>query len=218
MKVILICALLLSGCMALQGPLAYRYVPTISNEPQLPFHVAMEKFADDRPVQVKQPEASDTTVSAQPTDRDDTARIEPVAEQVTVAIMEDFQESRLFESIVPFPDAGSSLSLRGAVKRFTWEHSNVGAIPIIGWLMGIVGAPIHFMSATAAIEVGLFDRQGKKLGTYAGRSEVKDSFNLYYGPSESGAELAQALRSASQQIKVAIRADYAAGKFNGGAP
>jgi hypothetical protein len=217
---------LLSGCMALNGPLAYRYVPSLSNDLPLPFRVSLEQFRDERPAllpeQYRNPapsrqmtgreESGDSKRSSQKAesmpgsgDRETTRRIEPVDAQVTMTLLEDFRESRFFESVDFIGSRQlATLLMRGATKRFTWDEFVI-PIPII--------FP-EYTSATVTLSVQLIDPHTDKVLTEYEKSEtVKDSFYLFTTSAEAGTELASALKSVSQQIKTAIRADYIAGKL-----
>lgn len=227
---LLICPLaILSGCMTLNGPLAYRYVPPLSNDPPLPFRVSIEKFSDERPALTpgtpsssqEGPEPDQSGAQPEPVagsgDREATQRIEPVDAQVTMALLEDFRMSRFFES-VEYADSlkSSALVMRGTIWRFTWSErpSPIVFMPVIN-LLALCGIHIEYTSATVSFHIELIDsRTDKRITEYDLSEQIEDAFTLYDQSAESGAELAMALRSVSQQLKASIRADYESGKFS----
>jgi hypothetical protein len=221
---------ILSGCMTLNGPLAYRYVPPLSNTPPLPFRLSIEKFRDGRPALTPAAPPS-ATAGAEPEpsgaarpeplsgsgDRESTQRIEPVDAQVTMALLEDFRVSRFFESVDSAGSRPSStLVMRGTIWRFTWSErpSPILYIPVIN-LLTLFGIPIEYTSATVSFQIELVDpRTEKMLTEYDLTEQIDDTFTLYDQSVEAGAELATALRSVSQQLKAYIRSDYESGKFS----
>jgi len=163
--------------------------------------IGMGKFVDVRPDD----------------DKKATDNITDVDEKVTAKFLEDFRTSRMFSS-VDFPALRDkdSLILKGEIKRFYWKtnHNPIKFIPVVNLLM-LLGITSYEIEAVVDLKVQAIDpRTGAVLAEYEKTSTKKDSGTLYNSRSgESGAELAEAFRDVSKQIKEAIASDILKGKI-----
>jgi hypothetical protein len=138
-----------------------------------------------------------------------------------MALMEDFRSAGLFQSVVlTGPAPAGALRLRGSIRRFTWSgvSSPLAFIPGINLLL-LFGIPAFYTEGRVTLHLQLIEPSTDRvLADYEKTATMEDSFTIYYGASESGAELAAALKSVSQQLQAAIRADYAAGTLTPARP
>lgn len=186
---------LTTGCATLNGTIPFRYVPSLpSAKPDKTVNLGVEKLLDNRPKD----------------DREATDAITDVDEKVTAKLIEDFRSSQIFTS-VDFPvEKKDDLVLKGQIKRFYWKltPSPIIFIPLLN-LVIYFGIPIYDIESVAELQVQFVNpKTGQSLAEYNKSSTKTQSYTLYnFKAGEAGAELAEAFREVSKQIKDAIISD-----------
>ena len=184
-----------TGCGTLNGTIPFRYVPSLpSAKPDKTVNLGVEKLLDNRPKD----------------DKEATDAITDVDEKVTAKLIEDFRSSQIFAS-VDFPvEKKDDLVLKGEIKRFYWKlsPSPIIFIPLLNLLM-YFGIDIYNIESVAEFHIQLINpKTGQSLAEYNKSSTKAQSYTLYnFKAGEAGAELAEAFREVSKQIKDAIISD-----------
>jgi hypothetical protein len=134
-----------------------------------------------------------------------------LATEVTNALLTDFSNNQVFESIqkrMDHPD----IVLSGTIHRF-YGQTGLNAL---GWatmpidFVWIFGLPIQSEYGAVDIEISLQRADGTALGTYRGKSEFSESFTMYTNMALSiGTRLNKAFDDAVAQIRSQILADSA---------
>ena len=175
-----------AACASLNGEVPFRYTPSLPTAQPVPLTAGMAIFEDQRPEDQRKKMKS----------------IADVDEKVTAKFLDDVRTSGVFTQ-VNFPPTGQEdLQLRPRITSFVWraKPSPILYIPIVQLSM-YFGVPMYTIEATAAFEVDAVDASGV-IKTYAGEFTQVTKQSLYNSTAgEMGAELADAFRAASKQIK-----------------
>jgi len=181
-----------SGCASLNGSVPFNYQPSLlASTETINKTAGMELLIDQRPEK----------------DEAYTKSIKDVSEKVTSKLIEDFEQSRLFENIHFSQEVGDDFIIEGVVNRFMWKMyaTPISYIPLIN-LVIYFGVPCSESYGIAEITLIVKDaRSGKILGTFKSESKVTDVYTLYnVKAGEAGAELAEAFRNVAKDLKEQI--------------
>jgi hypothetical protein len=192
---------LFQGCATLNGTVPFKYVPSLPTGEPISLRVGMEKLTDVR--------SKD--------DRQATESIADVDEKITAKLLEDFRSSQIFTTIdFPVQKEKDAIVIKGEIKQFYWKltPSPVIFIPFIQLLM-YFGVPIYDVVGIADFHVQLVNPlTGQVVREYDKSSTKTESYTLYnLKAGEAGAELAEAFREVSKQIKQGIVADGQEGRL-----
>jgi hypothetical protein len=194
-------AVLIQGCATLNGTVPFKYVPSLATGEPSNLRLGMEKLDDKRPDD----------------DRLATKTIDDVDEKVTAKLLEDFRSSQMF-SVIDFPiqKDKDDLIMKGEIRRFYWELHPIPIvfIPFINILLAF-DIPTYYADGTTELNVKLVSSNtGKVLAEYDKTSTKTETYSLYnFKDGEEGAELAEAFREVSKQLKEAILSDIKAGRL-----
>lgn len=200
--IVLFVGTLLEGCVTLNGSVPFKYVSSLPTGEPISLRAGMEKLVDSRPED----------------DRSATKSISDVDEKITSKLLEDFRSSQLFTAVdFPIQRDKDAVIIKGEIKRFYWKltPSPVIFIPLIQLLM-YFGVPIYDVVGVADIHVQLVNpATGQILKEYDKSSTKTESYTLYnLKAGEAGAELAEAFRDVSKQIKESIVSDINGGRLS----
>jgi len=193
--------LLLQGCATLNSSVPFKYIPSLPTTETIDLRLGMEKLVDIRPEK----------------DRSATKSIADVDEKVTAKLLEDFRSSQIFTTVdYPIQKEKDDLILKGEIKRFYWKTSisPIAFIPIIN-LAIYFGAPMYNVEGVAHFHFQLINAKTENVvAEYDKMAIKKETYSLYnFKAGEAGAELAEAFRDVSKQIKEAILSDIKRGRI-----
>lgn len=132
-----------------------------------------------------------------------------LATEVTNAVLIDFSNNQVFESIQKRLE-NPSLILNGTIHRFYGQAGPNAlmwaTIPIdIVWFFGL---PIQSSYGAVDLEISIQQPNGTLVGTYRGKSEFSDNFSIYVNVALAiGTRLNKAFDDAIAQIRNQILAD-----------
>ncbi|MEW6776239.1 MAG: hypothetical protein AB1405_08095, partial [Bdellovibrionota bacterium] len=160
----------------------------------LAIRASLEKVTDARP----------------PLDIKATKSIPDLSDKVTAKLLSDFRESQVFQA-TSFPvDPESDVVLKVTIKRFYWKFKIYPTyfLPLIQ-VIHIFGAPMADILGISELTAKVVHQtSGNEIATYEGKGQLKSVMSMYdMKTGEMGAELADAFRQASKQIKEAIWKD-----------
>lgn len=186
---------LFQGCATLNGTVPFKYVPSLPSREPINLRLGMEKLVDIRPED----------------DRSATESIADVDEKVTAKLLEDFRSSQIFATIgFPAQREKDDLIMKGEIKRFYWKMtpSPIIFIPLVNIFI-YFGVPVYNIEGVANLHVQLVSsKTGQIIAEYDKNSTKMESYTIYsFKAGEAGAELAEAFRDVSKQIKEAIFSD-----------
>jgi hypothetical protein len=137
-------------------------------------------------------------------DKGYTKSIKDLSEKVTAKVIEDFEDSKIFDAVNYPPQETDDLIINGKINRFMWQmySSTISYIPGVNLAM-YFGAPAYEAYAITDISLEIKDsKTGKILGTFTEQSEIKNPHTLYnVKAGEYGAELAETFRDVVKTLK-----------------
>lgn len=192
---------LLLGCVQLHKSVPFRHVPSLPTTEQSPYRLGMMKLIDVRP----------------PKDLVATDIIPDVDERVTAALLEEFRVSRMFAEVdFPASQSKEDLILKGEVKRFYWQASTkpIAYVPLVNVAI-LLGLDMYELEGLVTLHVQLVDaKTDQVVANYEKTSTRTGSASFYYSMMDYqyGAELSDALRDVTKQIKEDMAADLQSAK------
>jgi hypothetical protein len=190
-------AAIMAGCMAL--PKADRTMfqePPLPDRGTLPLKAGMLTLVDARP----------------PEDRQTLREIEDFPDRITLEVLMDLSEARLFRSI-GHGSAGADVILRGQILQFAWKarHNPVPYIPAIGGTLAALGVPVAHSTGRVAIALEVLDaRTNQPIAAYAKAAVDKHPYWVYrYQDLSAGSDrdTDSAFRRVVEELATAILVD-----------
>lgn len=199
-RVMCLCAAvsLLAGCMALPRlETAVFQDPLLENKGTLPLKAGMMTLADARPAEELKGRSS----------------IEDFAERVTLVMLTDLSEARVFTSIQHAkPEWPADVILRGEIRSFRWtpRYTVPPFIPGFG-ILAAFGVPVSTATMDVEIAIELVDpKKARTIASYTKAARDSQSHFLYrYQDFRAGGdhEANSALRRVAVDLQTAILAD-----------
>jgi hypothetical protein len=157
--------ILLAGCMALPKP----HAALVQEEPlpdrgTLPLSAGVMTFVDARPAEARQqfPEYGE------------------VSEQVTLNILIDWSESRLFQDLYRVQEPkGADVIIRGEIRAFRWEPQYRWA-PYVPGLAFLAALGVPVATSTGEVEIALDIVDPRKAGTIASYTKAARRVRTYW--------------------------------------
>jgi hypothetical protein len=164
---------LATGCSSM----SYKPAVSLGISPQtIKANVQLETFVDQSPQSDKEGEFSGFSACEPGTLEGD------LATDVTEAILTDFNNNQVFESIKMRFETEPDLIMKGTIHRYYGKFGPTAAmwitIPIdIIWFLGI---PVESDDGEVDLEVSIQRPDGTVLGIYHGQSSLSGSYSIYY--------------------------------------
>lgn len=144
---------LLAGCMALpKSDRAMFQEPPLANKGTLPLNAALMTLTDARPAE----------------DRGAFPDIENFPDRITLEVLMDLSEARLFTSI-GHDSRGADVILKGEIRSFQWKarHKVVPYIPGLAFLSAL-GVPVARAKGQVELAIDVVDaKTNQPIGSYA---------------------------------------------------
>src|SRR5262245_16854467 len=163
----LVAAALVAGCMALpKRETSVFDDPLLEQRGTLPLKAGLMTLADARPAE----------------QRAGFGDIENFPERVTLVMLMDFSEARLFAVLnhVKSPQEAQVL-LRGEIRSFEWKprHNWVPYVPALGFLAGL-GVPIAYSTMEVEIALDVVNpKQDQPIVSYTRAATSKQKYIVY---------------------------------------
>jgi hypothetical protein len=184
--------------MALPQPHATLFQdPPLADRGTVPLTVGVMTLTDARPANARQ----------------EFPEFAPISEQVTLNMLMDWSDSRLFGQIYRVTEPkGADVIVRGEIRAFQWhaEHRWVPYVPALAFL-ATLGVPVA--SSSSEVEIALEIFNPRKVGTIAAYTKAARRMRTYwvyrYQDGRAGEDLDanSALRQVSEALQTAILQD-----------
>ncbi len=218
-NVLLLLSILITSCATIS------YTPKVSldvSTKTIKKSVSIEKFKDISPIEDREKPFSGISVTNKEALSND------LDIEVTNAITTDFSTNSVFKEIsrrVENPDyiiKGDILKFKGVSELSGYAKAGlgiflasdillgatgqpiflIGYIPVLTWYFGV---PVRTNTSEIEIKLYLFDTKNNLIGTYIGKSQIKNSASMYNNnalavPSQTNKAFSEAINQIREQI------------------
>ena len=193
--VITACVLLLTGCMALpKGDRTMFQEPPLASKGTLPLKAGLMTLTDARPAGQR-----------------GTLDIEDFPDRITLELLMDLSEARLFSSIA-HDLRGAEVVLRGEIRAFAWtpKYDWPPYVPGFG-ILAAFGGPVAHSTSEVALAIDVVDpRTDRAIASYVKSAAGRRSYWVYrYQDFTAGSDrdTDSPFRQVAEELQAAILAD-----------